>query len=470
MTTLMVTPYPPYRDGIGAYAVQEVRRMRAAGDDVEVLSPLPSAARHHFALGGLPGILALVKRAGRYESVIIQFSPEMFFGACHGPLERTAVWAGIEALSHRTKVEIRLHEIEFGPLERNPVERRIAARALRAASVVAVHTRPEIDNLGRVLGLSASHVSLVEHGQNFTMATTMSRSEARVELGLDQAEHVFLAIGFLQEHKGFDLAADAFGRTNLGSQASLHIVGSVRVGHPDLIRYARRLTRLCHATAGVTLHEKYVSDEEFDRWIVAADTIVLPYREIWSSSVMERGKLYERPIIAADVGGMGDQAPPGTLFFDDGESLIQAFKVRAQTTEGREVEDPVPAPVVAEKPAALELEWDVNVELPDRGQVEAQIRARVRAQNLHGAAHHGAGVGSAASAVESLIGIGRLQRPNTVSARPGISQLKRLVRRVTRWDVDPIASQLETLQRATIEAIVELEARVEGARGRGDDR
>ena len=44
-----------------------------------------------------------------------------------------------------------------------------------------------------------------------------------------------------------------------------------------------------------------------------ADTLVLPYREIWSSGVMERAKLFNRVVIAADVGGLGDQAPEGNL-------------------------------------------------------------------------------------------------------------------------------------------------------------
>ena len=45
MRTLVVSPYPPARDGIAAYALQQVRALRRAGDDVEVLSPGPSAAR-----------------------------------------------------------------------------------------------------------------------------------------------------------------------------------------------------------------------------------------------------------------------------------------------------------------------------------------------------------------------------------------------------------------------------------------
>lgn len=455
---LMVTPYPPYRDGIGTYAVQEVRRMRAAGTPVEVLSPLPSAAHHHLALGGLRGILALVKRARPYQSVVIQFSPEMLFGACHGPAERVAVWAGLEALARVTDLEIRLHEIEFGPLRRNPAERFMAARALRAAQV-SVHTKAEIDNLEAILGLDPGLIVLVEHGQHFGPATTESRVEARHELGLDPSEHVFVAIGFLQEHKGFDRAVRAFARAELEQPASLHVVGSVRVDHPDLVAYARRLDRLCTATPGVTLHQRYVSDAEFDRWIVAADTVVLPYREIWSSSVMERAKLYRRTIIAADVGGLGDQAPGGALLFASDEGLIQALRQRAAATDqrpqggasmvdGRAVGSPPP-------------EWEVEADAPDPASIEDQIKARVRGRGLAEAAEsrgwHAPGPGSA---LDPLLALDPLQRQHAVSARPGVGRVKQLIRRAVNWEIDPLARQITALQRATIDAVADLEARL----------
>lgn len=457
MTLLMVTPYPPYRDGIGAYAVQEIRRLRASGTDVEVLSPLPSAAHHHLALGNTRGVLALVKRGRRYDSVVIQFSPEMMFGSCRNPAERVAVWLGLEALARVTSLEIRLHEIEFGPLRRNPGERMAAGRALRAASAVTVHTRPEISNLASVLKIDPDTVTLVEHGQNFAMATEATQAEARAELGLDADQHVFLAIGFLQEHKGFDLAVEAFGRAGLSRIASLHVVGSVRVNHPDLISYAKKLELQCGRTAGVTLHQKYVNDAEFDRWIVAADTVVLPYREIWSSSVFERAKLYDRPVIAADVGGMSDQATTGTFFFEDTESLIQALKERAQGTV-------VASGGAGESGAAGDDDgdgrghssWSVDPEQPNGADIEAQIRARARGQRTGSRGPTGERPVS-----DALLSVGPVARPGANSARPGVSSVKRMIRRLTNWEFDPVISKVEALHRATTDAVEELEARIE---------
>ncbi|MEL7155822.1 MAG: hypothetical protein AAFN30_04400 [Actinomycetota bacterium] len=451
MTLLMVTPYPPYRDGIGTYAVQEVRRLRAEGRAVEVLSPLPSAAHHHLALGTLRGVLALVKRARHYETTMVQFSPEMFFGSCRGSLERVAVWLGLEALARVTELEIRQHEIEWGPLRRNPAERLAAARALRAAATVSVHTQGEVDRLVAAIGIDPARVTLVDHGRHFETTTTETQAEARAELGLHPRRHQFLAIGFLQEHKGFDRAAEAFRAAGLGGQAELHIVGSVRVNHPDLLAHARALERLAATIPGVEVHQRYVSDEEFDRWILAADTVVLPYREIWSSSVLERAKLLDRAIVAADVGGLGDQAPTGTLLFDDAESLAQCLKERAATTsvEHDEVE---PATIGDDTTASGESAgWRVDPDGADRASIEAQIRRRARATGGR------TGARGPSDALAPMLALAPLQRPEPVSARRGVTEVKQVLRRLVDWELEPLARQVDRLQRASTEAVARLD-------------
>ena len=93
MRILMVTPYPPARDGLANYAVQEVKRLRAEGHDVEVLSPGPSAAHHHLDLRGPRGALALGKRLRAYDRVIVQYHPAPFFDGVVTPRNRAATSA-----------------------------------------------------------------------------------------------------------------------------------------------------------------------------------------------------------------------------------------------------------------------------------------------------------------------------------------------------------------------------------------
>ena len=97
MRILMVSPYPPARDGLANYAVQEVKRLRAQGHDVEVLSPGPSAAHHHLDLVGVRGALALARRVRAYDRVIVQYHPAIFMPPAPAPRESTRTYAMLTA-------------------------------------------------------------------------------------------------------------------------------------------------------------------------------------------------------------------------------------------------------------------------------------------------------------------------------------------------------------------------------------
>lgn len=410
MSELMVTPYAPYRDGIANYAVQEVAAARAEGRDMEVLSPLPSAAQHHLRLGSALGMARLIRVARGYSRVTMQLYPELLFGACRGRRERLAVWGLLRALCSVTRVELRIHEIEYDEPVNDPRARQLGHAALSAAAAVTVHTEPEQQRLTEAFGLAPGTVTLVDHGTNFARRTETTREDARASLSVPDDAFVFLSIGFVQRHKGFDRGVRALDRLDdPQGRVRIYVVGDIRIDHPDLLDYRQELTTLCNRVEGAEFRPGYVSDEEFDRWLVAADCLVLPYREIWSSSVIERAGIYGVPVIATDVGGLAAQAPAGSRVVADDDALAAAMAEIAglQLGAGSSVETEVPS----EQAAIQRL---IRERADDGG------RAPLEADRLH-----------------------QTPRASTDSARPGVPQVKRLIARVTAWQLEPIAGHLD---------------------------
>ncbi|HEY4375527.1 MAG TPA: glycosyltransferase family 4 protein, partial [Acidimicrobiales bacterium] len=294
MKTLVVAPYPPIRDGIGAYAAQQVRALRRAGHDVEVLSPMPSAAHHHRDLLGPRGALALGRLARGFDRVIIHFHQDVFFPRPSTPESRRSTARALTAAFRiGPPVTLVLHEVIYGWLDDTDDAAPQLKKMFRAAAAIDVHVAEHRDVLVEKAGVRPDRITLVDHGADFVARTTVDQATARRSLGLPAEGHLFLSIGFVAPHKGFDRAIRAF--AGLGDQgAELHVVGSVRVDDPIANDHRRQLERLAAETPGVHLHLGFVGDEAFDRWIVAADTVVLPYRHIWSSGVAERAALYDR--------------------------------------------------------------------------------------------------------------------------------------------------------------------------------
>jgi len=79
MRILVAAPYPPDPDAAALEAVRTVERFVAQGHEVEVLSPLPSAAGRHAPLAGLRGAVTLARQARRFDALYLLVGRHMLF-------------------------------------------------------------------------------------------------------------------------------------------------------------------------------------------------------------------------------------------------------------------------------------------------------------------------------------------------------------------------------------------------------
>lgn len=439
---LMVTPYPPVRDGIAAYALQEVARLRAAGHHVEVLSPGPSAAHHHLDLRGVRGAAALGRRLRSYARVVVQFHPDVFYPPEADDVQRRRTSLALAAAFRLARdLEVRVHEVDYARGRGGGASARAERALWRSPARVVVHTPDERVAFHEAFGVDLDRIALADHGAAFVARTNLDRAGARARLGLDPEAHLFLCIGFIQPHKGFDRAVRAF--AGLGAHgARLAVVGSVRVDEGAYVAHRDELAAAVAATEGAELREGFVDDEAFDQWLVAADTVVLPYRHIWSSSVMERARLFHRPAIVTRVGGLAAQAGDGATVVDDDEELAAAMRAALGLA-------PVPGATA----------WQF-ASPPTAAEVMAEVRARAGALAGTGDGPSPVPGVPPAAASAALRRLGPLARPAPTSSRPGVSALKRIQRRLMAWQVDPLRHRLDELAAATLEAVELLERRV----------
>jgi hypothetical protein len=75
---LVIGPYPPSSDPLAVVTLDHVRALVAEGDDVEVMSPEPSAARWHGSLTTASGLAALARAARGRDRVVVQLRSDLF--------------------------------------------------------------------------------------------------------------------------------------------------------------------------------------------------------------------------------------------------------------------------------------------------------------------------------------------------------------------------------------------------------
>ncbi len=324
MKYLMVTSFPPTKCGIAAYASQSVKKLRLDGHIVDVLS-VDGKGNVDFKLNTIGGIrpLKLLIYTLFYDRVVIQYHPSFFFHR-RNRISRyfTSIALSIFFFFCR-KAEVVCHEIVY---KSDVILRNLERIRWRLVGRVILHTQIEVDTFKKFIGSSSDNkIILRAHHEDFIKYNNVTREMAREEFGISKDSLLFLCIGFIQSSKGFDRAVRAFKRTH-NDNAILYIVGSIRTASVENNKYLQKLKELANGYENIKIVEKYLTDEEFDAWIISADYIVIPYEEIASSGVAGRAKLFKKPIIASRVGGLENQQEEGDYLFESDDDLAGVLK------------------------------------------------------------------------------------------------------------------------------------------------
>lgn len=332
---VVVSTFPPRRDGIARYAVQlaaeagarrPVLRFGLPGSDADIVANLNGYLRP----------LRLLWQTRAQDELLLMWHPEFYVAGPAG--SRVVAYLALGAALRFRRAGMVIHEPDGPEPLASGILRRLLAVVERAArrwlwsshAELSFHSERERSDFAKRYPSirQPGRTALVEHGRDFVPATTVTRAEARAQLGLPADRTIFVCLGFIARHKGFDRALEAFATLPQGA-AQLHVVGSTLYESVEEHAYVEELRARAGAVPGAEVHEGYVDDPAFDRWTIAADAVVLPYRSIASSSVLARAHLLGVPVIAAAVGALPEQLGPGDILFNDDDELGDAM---ARTT------------------------------------------------------------------------------------------------------------------------------------------
>jgi glycosyltransferase involved in cell wall biosynthesis len=315
-----VSSYPPRHCGIGAYAAAQVIRLRDEGHEVVVLSPPDGDGDEHVDfMAGRPFRRA-AELAPAFDRVVVHFEPGLYFRRGAPVTKVRTAWGLLRLVERAPQTEIVVHEVFPEPVPWRP-DHRLVRGALRRATLL-VHTEAERAALADAYGVG-ERVRVVPHTEGVLVSDPPSRAEARERLHVPADERLYVCAGFLHPAKGYDRAIHAFEAA--GSPGRLVVLTSVRTATPETAAYGRSLRTLAERVDGVELRQGFLPADEFDAWIVAADAIVLPYTQAWSSGVLARARLLSTPAIVSGVGGLADQAGPDDFVFRSDEELRALF-------------------------------------------------------------------------------------------------------------------------------------------------
>lgn len=154
---------------------------------------------------------------------------------------------------------------------------------------------------------------------------SLTREQARWELGLEADETVYALLGAIKPYKGTDRLLEAFDAisTRLPGRRQLLVAGL-----PDKAGAADRFLERCESHPFVLIHPRTIPADQMQLFLHAADIVVLPYLRSLNSGVLLLAFTFGVPVVAPAVGGIAETIAPGAgLTFDpnDDDGLLDAL-------------------------------------------------------------------------------------------------------------------------------------------------
>ena len=328
---LHVSRHVPARDGIARYA-EQLEEALGDGRKFTRLGVPGGAGDRVTPLWGWLRPLKMVRAARRHDDVLVEYHPSYF--QIGGWISRLVSCASLAVVARATPTTWVVHEpddalpAEIGRRGRLQyrVEEWVRRRFWSGARRLVFHTAWEREAFGRRFPARGRDEQVVTHGNFYaTSAAEISREAARERLGLAEDRAILACVGFLSPHKGVDDVVHAMGEAGVRA-AELHVVGEPICDYPHVLAHVEELRGLVARTPGVTLHEGYVDDEEFDLWIRAADAVVLGYRSAASSAVAARARLLGTPMVTTGTGGLAEQLGDGDRRYSSHDELVAIIR------------------------------------------------------------------------------------------------------------------------------------------------
>lgn len=307
MRVLLISPYPPQKDGIGDYSAKLVDGLRTLGHTVGVVTPSALQGAPDEVVGaleddGLPGAIA------RFAPDVVHLQFAVAAYGARGP----ALIRSLRRLP--APVVTTVHEVTRDTRALRAPGRALYRALARRSTALIAHTDPARAVLIDQIGAAVDEVHVIPHHRAEPPAATTDAGTLRRRHNLT-GSRVLLAFGFIHVDKGLDDLVHAVALLRGGDRSRadvrLAIAGEVRSrsgpfrifearDHLHLRAIHRNARRL--GIADGIVESGYVPAGEVRPWFDLAEAVVLPYKAIEQSGVASMAAAAGAPMLTSARG------------------------------------------------------------------------------------------------------------------------------------------------------------------------
>lgn len=192
-----------------------------------------------------------------------------------------------------------------------------------------VHTESAKRDVRDCLGVSRGNLlNVIPHGHFIdNYPNTIDQATARDQLKLSEQSVVFLYFGLIREYKDVPRLIKSYKEIET-KESHLLIVGK-----PESVDVLDTIRTLASGVADVSLELDFISDEQIQLYMNAADAVVLPYKFIGTSGSAILAMSFSKALIVPKIGDLRDVVnQDGCIYYDplDNNGLKEALSTATE--------------------------------------------------------------------------------------------------------------------------------------------
>ena len=189
-----------------------------------------------------------------------------------------------------------------------------------------VHDRINYDLFLELYDIPAERVTDIPHGANeimLEMSPSHTPDELRAEYGLAADTPTVLFFGTLTKYKGIEDLIQAFPKVSRETGAKLIIAGfPAKDIDPDELKATAKQLGIEN---DIIWYLDYMPNEQVVPLMQMTDIVALPYRAITQSGILQIAYACGKPVVATEVGGLGDAIEQGASGYLTEAGNLEAF-------------------------------------------------------------------------------------------------------------------------------------------------
>jgi len=160
---------------------------------------------------------------------------------------------------------------------------------------------------------SAKMWKIIPHG-NYRLLVNpeFNKEKARQILEIGSNKLVVLFFGFIRQYKGLEILINAISKLRLQFKDVYLLIAGKEI--ESYKKYDDMIKRL-ELEEFVQAFPYYIPNSEISTFFEACDVVVLPYKRIFQSGVIQLAFAHSLPVIASDIGGIPDLVIDGKTGF-----------------------------------------------------------------------------------------------------------------------------------------------------------